>query len=82
MPSPKQLVISTLKDLNRSCLGHQMRLATLRAARRGIEAQERTALQHIHTTKARLNRELLASGSLLGIKRAERDDEDDDRDAS
>lgn len=68
MPSPKQLIIASLKDMARTCVREQIRLKALRATRRSLEADERATLRRIRQIKAKIDRELVVSGPLLGFR--------------
>lgn len=71
MPSRKQLIVASLKDMSRRCVKAQIHLAAIRAARRSIEADEALTLAQIRQIRARIDRELQVSGSELGITPAD-----------
>ncbi len=63
----RQLAVSTLRHLTKSCLREQMRLKTIRVARSRIQQDEAATYRRIKGIKARIDRELIASAALLGI---------------
>lgn len=65
--TPQTLVVSTLRHLARSCLREQIRLKTIRATRKAMQRDEAATYRRIKGIKARIDRELIASASLLGI---------------
>jgi hypothetical protein len=67
MSSPRQLVLTTLKDITRECFREQTRLKMVVRARREIEAREAALRQNLKVLKQRMNRELTANRKLLGV---------------
>lgn len=67
MPSPRQMVITTLKDLTRECLREQSRLHFVLRSKAVIEAREREIRGRIKGIKLRVNRELTAHKEMLGV---------------
>lgn len=74
MPSAKQLSILTLRELTKQCVKEQIHLKLLSTTRRAVEADIAGTRQRLAQIKARVNRELLASAKVLGVR-----DQDDDR---
>lgn len=74
MPSHKQLVINTLRDLAYQCVLQQIRLKLTSVARRAAEADEAAIKQRIEHIRAKVNRELTVNAELLGVKRADEDE--------
>ncbi len=68
MPSPKALVVASLRSMAKACIREQLHLKIVRSAKRQLEADEKETLQRIRGVKARIDRELAVSASLLGIK--------------
>jgi hypothetical protein len=67
MATPKSLAVLTLKTLARECVKEQWHLKMVSSARRKMEKDEEATRERIRLVKARIDRELLASGSLLGL---------------
>lgn len=74
MSSPRQVIVSTLKDLSHQCLREQMHLKLIGHSRREIEDEEKRTRERIRQIKLRVNREILTHGSLLGIDMSVLDD--------
>lgn len=72
--TPKQIAVASLRDLAKRCLKEQYKLKVLRVERRHLAAQERATYARIKGLKARIDRELIASGPLLGIPSVPRDE--------
>lgn len=67
MPTPKQLVVCTLKNLAHQCLREQFELKKTRIAQRLLKQQEATARARIRHLKMRINGELIQHSGTLGI---------------
>lgn len=67
MANQRQMVVLTLKDLTRQCLHEQIHLKMLGRSRREIEQEERQARNRIKMIKLKVNREILAHSTLLGV---------------
>lgn len=67
MANQRQMVVLTLKDLTRQCLHEQIHLKMLGRSRREIEYEERQARDRIRMIKLKVNREILAHSTLLGV---------------
>ena len=67
MATPKRLALLSLKALARQCVKEQWHLKMVSSARRQMEKDEEATRERIRLVKARIDRELLASGPLLGL---------------
>lgn len=67
MPTPKQLVVCTLKNLAHQCLREQFQLKKTRMAQRILKQQEATARAKIRHLKTRINNELIQHSGTLGL---------------
>lgn len=67
MPTPKQLVVCTLKNLAHQCLRQQFQLKKTRMAQRILKKEEAIARAKIRHLKIRINNELVQHGSTLGL---------------
>lgn len=76
--SPKQLALSTLRDLARRCLKEQAHLAVVESAEKDILAEKASTRARIAQIRQRIDRELSASGKLLGIEKLITEVQDED----
>ena len=67
MPTAKQMVVLSLKDLAHRCLREQMKLKVIRATRRTVEADEAATYRRIKSLKSKIDRELVVSAKTLGL---------------
>lgn len=67
MPTPKQLVVCTLKNLAHQCLREQFQLKKTRMAQRILKQEEAAARAKIRHLKIRINNELVQYSGTLGI---------------
>lgn len=71
MPTKKQLVVSTLRHLAKQCLREQMRLKVIKSAQRQLADEEDRTLSKIRSVKARIDRELATSRTILGLPKTD-----------
>ena len=75
MPSPRQMVIATLRDLTKQCLDEQANLVIITGARRQIEfeaelarEEEMETFKRIKALKSRIGYEMAHNGKTLGVQ--------------
>jgi hypothetical protein len=83
MPSPRQIVLATLKDLTRQQIREQVKLLMVRntkgeleRARQEIEAEERQVSARIKEIRLRRDRELSVHREMLGAQGLFEDEDD------
>ena len=78
MPSPKALVIATLKELTRQAVKEKLHLSMVSQTRRAMEEEEAMTKRKIVELNRRIARELTANARLLGVKSEEQPEGDGD----